>query len=135
MLQKHYHTKTSELISEFIQSQNGNIFTASDIINFFEQHNIPVNKTTIYRNLEKWVQAEILAKHKTMITDGFVYQVKKSNCDEHIHFQCSNCGSVIHLENKKTTTYLKSLSSDFNLQIDFSSSLLNGLCPKCKTRK
>lgn len=134
MLQKSYHTKTSDLIAQFIQTKMDHGFTAAELSAFLKKNGVDVNKTTIYRNLDKMTESGKLAKRKSMVADGFVYQTaeEENHCAEHIHFQCSKCGSVIHLSDKKTERYLKSLSDDLGLQINLNLSSLNGLCQKCR---
>ena len=51
----------------------------------------------------------------------------------HIHFQCEKCGAMIHLSDRLTADYLKSVSENFGFKVDFSLSSLNGLCEKCRT--
>lgn len=135
MLQKSYHTKATEAISEFITSMRDHSFTAAELADFLKEHGLDVNKTTIYRNLDKLTENGTLIKHKSQVNDGFIYQEASTSCDchEHIHFQCSKCGSVLHLSDEKTADYLKSISETLGLEIDTTSSTLNGLCPKCRT--
>ena len=136
MLQKSYHTKTTDLISQFIQTKIDRGFTAGELSAFLKEHGVNVNKTTVYRNLDKMTENGQLVKHKSMVSDGFVYQASEEecNCDEHIHFQCCKCGSVIHLSDKKTSEYLKSISEELGLQINLNLSSFNGICQKCRTQ-
>ncbi len=136
MLQKTYHTKTTDLISQFIQTKVDCSFTAGELSSFLKEHGVVVNKTTIYRNLEKMTESGRLIKHKSMISDGFVYEAaeEENHCAEHIHFQCCKCGSVIHLSDKKTEEYLKNLSEELGLQINMNLSSLNGICQKCRSK-
>ena len=136
MLQKSYHTKTSDLISQFIGLNLEKGFTAGELSDFLKSNGVEVNKTTVYRNLDKMTENGQLIKHKSMINEGFVYQAVEEvhHCEEHIHFQCCKCGSVIHLDDSKTAEYLKSISSELGLKIDLNLSSLNGLCQKCRTQ-
>lgn len=136
MLQKLYHTKTSDLISQFIQTKDEIGFSAGELSAFLKENGVIVNKTTVYRNLDKMTESGKLIKHKSMISEGFVYQTaeEKNHCDEHIHFQCCKCGSVIHLSDEKTSEYLNSISKDLGLEIDLHLSSLNGICQKCKSQ-
>jgi len=136
MLQKSYHTKTTDLISQFIQQNQENGFTAGELSEFLKQNGVTVNKTTVYRNLDKMTENGQLIKHKSMVTDGFFYQTadEDHHCAEHIHFQCCKCGSVIHLSDCKTAEYLDSISKLLGLEIDLHNSALNGICPKCKNQ-
>ncbi len=137
MLQKSYHTKTSGLIAKFIQTKMERGWTAAELSSFLKENGVNVNKTTVYRNLDKLTQDGRLIRRKSATSDGFFYQTaeEESHCAEHMHFMCSKCGSVIHLSDKKTERYLKSLSDDLGLQINLNLSSLNGICPKCKKKK
>ena len=131
-----YHTKTTELISAFIKSNLEKSFTASDLADFLKDHGLNVNKTTVYRNLDKLTESGQLIKHRSSINDGFLYQSQaEKHCEEHIHFQCRTCGSVLHLDDKLTHEYLSSISKTLGLEIDLSNSTLNGICPTCRNQK
>lgn len=134
MLQKSYHTKTSDLISQFIQTKQEVGFSAGELSTFLKENGVIVNKTTVYRNLDKMTESGKLMKHKSLVSDGFIYQTveEENHCAEHIHFQCCKCGSVIHLDDEKTSEYLHSVSKDLGLEIDLNLSSLNGICQKCK---
>lgn len=136
MLQKLYHTKTTELISQFIRENMERGFTAGELSSFLKENGVSVNKTTVYRNLDKMTESGRLIKHKSMLTDSFVYQNAddEGHCEEHIHFQCCKCGSVIHLSDEKTSEYLKSISEELGLQINLNLSSLNGICQKCRAK-
>ncbi len=133
MLQKSYHTKTSDLISKFIQAKIERGFTAAELSAYLKENGVEVNKTTVYRNLDKMTESGKLIKRKSMASDAFVYQTAEEDghCAEHIHFQCCKCGSVIHLSDKKTSQYLNSISKELGLQINLSLSSLSGICPQC----
>ena len=136
MLQKSYHTKTADFISQFIQTKVACGFTAGELSAFLKEHGVTVNKTTVYRQLEKMTESGSLVKHKSPVSEGFVYESAggENHCAEHIHFQCCSCGSVIHLSDVKTAEYLRSLSETLGLQINMSLSSLNGICRKCSGR-
>ena len=132
-MQKSYHTKTSDLIAQFIQTKMDHGFTAAELSTFLKENGVDVNKTTVYRNLDKMTESGKLIKRKSMASDAFVYQTAEEDghCAEHIHFQCCKCGSVIHLSDKKTSQYLNSISKELGLQINLSLSSLSGICPQC----
>lgn len=137
MLQKSYHTKTTDLISQFIRDNQETGFTAGELSEFLKMNGMIVNKTTVYRNLDKLTASGELFKQKSHIADGFIYQAtnKDRHCEEHIHFQCCKCGSVIHLSDEKTAAYLDSISKKLGLEIDLHLSSLSGYCNKCRNLK
>ncbi len=137
MLQKSYRTKTTDVIMQFIQQNHEKGFTASELSAYLCAHDVKVNKTTVYRNLDKMTENGQLIKQKSLVADGFVYQTAEQShhCEDHIHFQCCRCGSLIHLSDEKTAEYLRALSDDLGVLIDVHVSSLNGLCPQCRTQK
>ncbi len=137
MLQKSYHTKTADLISQFIRTKMDCGFTAGELSTYLKENGVSVNKTTVYRNLDKMTENGTLMKHKSAVSDGFVYQSseEENHCAEHIHFQCCKCGSIIHLSDEKTSEYLKSISEDLGIQINLNNSSLNGICNKCRNQE
>ena len=72
MLQKSYHTKTTDLISQFIHKKQETGFTAGELADYLRENNVNVNKTTVYRNLDKMTEKGQLIKHKSMVSEGFV---------------------------------------------------------------
>lgn len=111
-------------------------FTAGELSEYLKKNDVLVNKTTIYRNLDKMTEKGLLIKHKSVVSDGYIYQTveDENHCEEHIHFQCCKCGSVVHLDDKRTSEYLKSISSELGLEIDLHLSSLNGICQKCRNQ-
>ncbi len=136
MLQKVYHTKTTDLITQFIQLKVEQGFTANELSEYLKANGVDVNKTTVYRNLDKLTEKGQLIKHKSLISDGYLYQTSQdqNHCAEHIHFQCCKCGSVVHLSDSKTKEYLASISKELGFQIDLHLSSLNGICQKCRAQ-
>ena len=47
MLQKSYHTKTTDLISQFITQRQEKSFTAGELSEYLRANGVDVNKTTV----------------------------------------------------------------------------------------
>lgn len=137
MLQKSYQTKTTKCIQQFLTEQRLKNFTASDLRAFLLAHGCNVNKTTVYRNLDKLVAEELIIRHKAPNADGFVYQFagEEKSCAKHIHFQCEECGEVQHLEDASVAEFFVNLANKQGFAIDFTQSSLNGWCEKCKQKR
>ena len=76
---------------------------------FLRSHGLEVNKTTVYRNLDKLAASGHLVKHKSPVSDGYIYATadEESHCCEHIHFRCRECGAVLHLSDSATADSLR----------------------------
>ena len=97
---KAYHTKTKDLIIEYIEQNRDRRFRAAEIYSYLLEQGQQVNLTTIYRNLDKLEENKLLMKYKTAENDCATYQYVEphGNCHEHLHMQCRKCGKIIHLE-------------------------------------
>ena len=62
---KAYHTKTKDLIIEYIEQNKDRRFRAAQIYAYLLEQGQQVNLTTIYRNLDKLEENKLLMKYKT----------------------------------------------------------------------
>ena len=87
------------LLNEFKHETN-----AISVINLIKRLDSKINKTTIYRVLEKLEDDGTL--HSFLDSDGIKWYAKCSSCtksehnDIHPHFQCTDCGKIdcLHIE-------------------------------------
>lgn len=90
---------------------------------------IPVNRVTIYRILDRLIDEGII--HKIVNTDGAMKYALCHNCTmthhhNHVHFSCQKCKAVTCLEGVEPTF---KLPSDYKIQeVNFT---VSGLCPNC----
>ena len=103
--------------------------TAISVINLVKRLNSKINKTTIYRVLEKLEDDGTL--HSFLDSDGIKWYAKCSNCtksehsDIHPHFQCTDCGKIdcLHIEVK--------IPEIPNRKLTASQILIQGKCEAC----
>jgi len=113
------------LLNEFKVSS-----VAISAITLIERLSSKLNKTTIYRVLDKLEEDGVL--HSFLGKNGYKWYAKCSNCsvsehhDAHPHFQCSECGKVDCLS---TTNIL--IPQIPNRKVDISQVLLQGKCENC----
>ena len=69
---KQYHTKGREIIQSYVCAKKSTRFCASDIMEYLREHDITMNQTTVYRNLEKMTEQGTLIKTKN-VSDGCCY--------------------------------------------------------------
>ena len=103
--------------------------TAISAITLIERLHLKMNKTTIYRVLEKLEDDGFL--HSFLGKNGLKWYAKCSGCssaehhDVHPHFQCSDCGKVDCLS---TDVLIPTIP---NRTVDVSQILLQGTCEEC----
>lgn len=87
-----------------------------------------LNKSTIYRNLDAFINSGIL--HKAYISENIAYYELSHNCGHvlcHPHFTCTNCHRTFCLRNN--TPPLAKTPHGFDIHRQ--QVLLEGLCPDC----
>lgn len=136
-MHKNYHTKTGQLIEEYIRNNAEHSFSAAELHNYFEEQGISINMVTIYRNLDKLTENSLLIKYKSASSDAYLYQYagNEGGCHKHLHMQCKECNKVIHVENEAAEKLVNQLSDEYGFNIEFSSSSLSGVCRDCKNRQ
>ncbi|MBP1841644.1 Fur family transcriptional regulator [Formosa algae] len=103
--------------------------TAISVIALVEQLHSEMNKTTVYRILNKLEDDGIL--HSFLGKNGHKWYAKCHNCsssvhqDIHPHFQCINCGKVECLDINVQIPNIP------NRKVEVSQILLQGKCEDC----
>jgi|SRR5574344_985788 len=137
MQTKEYQSKVGKLILSFLQTQKDKAVSVNDIASFLEQNNVKTNITTIYRRLEKLVDEKKVITHSSEDCKKalFQYVADDEDCMHHLHIQCSNCSKIIHLDSKEADDFVKSIAKKNGIEIDFSKTILYGLCDDCRKNK
>ncbi|MGB0256604.1 MAG: Fur family transcriptional regulator [Flavobacteriaceae bacterium] len=118
-------TKSLELVLNEFQS----LTTAISVIDLIKKLNSKLNKTTIYRILEKLEDDGIV--HSFLGKNGIKWYAKCRNCsksnhsDVHPHFECIDCGKIDCL-----TVEIK-IPSIPNREVRSSQILFQGICESC----
>ena len=119
-------TKSIEvLLNEFKMSSG-----AISVITLIERLSSKINKTTIYRVLDKLEEDGVV--HSFLGKKGLKWYAKCDGCsltdghqDTHPHFQCLSCGKVDCLSINVLIPKIP------NRKVDISQVLLQGKCEKC----
>ena len=103
--------------------------TAISVINLIKRLDSKINKTTIYRVLEKLEDDGTL--HSFLDSDGIKWYAKCSSCtksehsDIHPHFQCTDCGKIDCLPMEVHVPKIP------NREVTASQILIQGKCEAC----
>ncbi len=118
-------TKSVETIIKTFKNSS-NAFSVVDLVNRYKKE---MNKTTIYRILDKLEQDGVV--HSFLGIDGLKWYAKCNDCshqhhaDTHPHFQCQLCGKLDCLDTDISIPTIP------NRKIDFAQVLLVGRCDDC----
>jgi Fur family ferric uptake transcriptional regulator len=132
-----YQTKNRQMILDCLKENKDKTVSVSDIIEYMDNQGCAVNKTTVYRYLDKLVADEAIMKYVVDKGEkaGYQYVDKNSHCSEHLHLQCAHCGRVIHLDCEFMTEIAEHIRKDHGFQIECKDSILYGICNECSKER
>jgi Fur family ferric uptake transcriptional regulator len=118
---------------DYLERNRERTVSAGDILAYMTEQNCPVNKTTIYRYLDKLTADNILMKYVADKGEKSGYQLvgNDSGCHEHLHLQCTKCGRVIHMNCEFMEEITKHIEEHHGFKLSCGNSILYGLCDKC----
>lgn len=131
-----YNTKSRKYILEFLKNNRDTTVSVSDILEYLSGKGISVNFTTVYRYLSKLTLERKVIKITDESGQRAVYQFTghKTDCDEHIHIQCTECGKLEHIECDFMEHIKNHLYEGHGFTIKCDGSILYGICADCKIK-
>ncbi len=131
------NTRSKALILQCLQDLGGNHVTAEELSDMLKEKNTPVAKSTLYRFLSQLEQDGLVKKYFMGENSGACYQFvgENSDCHEHFHLLCRQCGEVTHFENPSLEQLIKNLDSTNDFLIDIKDSPFYGTCRTCTKKR
>lgn len=134
MRPEEYKTQTGTIILDYLQSNRNKSVSAQDIAAHLKKCGNEANITTVYRRLDKLVAEKKVLSHSSDDGKKNLYQYTAGDeCLNHIHFQCTSCKKIFHLACKEEKGFTKHIEKEHGLQIDFTRTILYGLCAECRS--
>lgn len=98
-----------------------------------KEKNTPVAKSTLYRFLSQLEQDGLVKKYFVGENSCACYQFvgNSTDCHEHFHLLCRQCGEITHFENPSLERLIKTLDSANDFSIDIKDSPFYGTCTTC----
>ncbi len=136
-MKRTYKTKARELLIAHLENHPEQRFTAREIYDAVCDGKVLINRTTIYRNLERLCENGELMRFKEPNQDAWYYQysAEHDHCDRHMHAQCSVCGKVFHLDNPFADDFAEKMLKEYGLAISPADTIILGSCSKCRCTK
>jgi Fe2+ or Zn2+ uptake regulation protein len=131
-----YKTKARQVLIDFLKGNPNNRFSAREIYDHIKKDAETLNRTTVYRNLDRLCEQGVLVRYKEPNQDAWYYQYSEDHqhCNEHMHAQCSECGKIFHLENEFVDEFEKNIESVFGISINSEKSIIIGKCKDCSDK-
>jgi Fur family ferric uptake transcriptional regulator len=136
-MKSEYKTRSRNAIIEYLKKHADTRFTARDILNAINSGGEELDRSTVYRNLERLVNEGSLVKYKEADVNATCYQYSEQHgsCHDHMHAQCKGCGKIFHLDNSVLGNASKKIKSEYGIDIDYGKTVIIGVCDKCKKKK
>ncbi len=134
LMKTEYKTKSRNKIIEYLKKNADTRFTARDIYNAINEEGDELDRSTVYRNLERLYKEGRLVKYKEADVNASCYQYSEEHgsCHEHTHAQCSSCGKIFHIDNDVLEETAEKMKSEYGIDIDYGKTVLIGVCKDCK---
>lgn len=123
------YSKQRESIYDFLY--NSKEHPSAEIIYASLKEDIPaLSLGTVYRNL-KFLEEQGRIQRVASVKNMERYDAR---VDEHAHFLCDSCGSVIDLDELNLNTLKDSLNLSKDMAISKFSLSINGICKNCQEK-
>jgi Fur family ferric uptake transcriptional regulator len=128
-----YNTRQGGLLFEYFSSLGDRHVQVNEIAEYFRLRKETIGLTTIYRHLEKMVNAGLIRKYSLNEGESACYQYinHTKECGEHFHLKCENCGTLIHLECKSLEKIKRHILKKHQFRINTLKTVFYGQCKNC----
>lgn len=134
--QMKYKTKNRDWIERYFAAHADERARAKDIYEKMTADGLSINMATVYRNLDRLEEENVLKAYKTAGEDEKFYQYMRPgmDCGSHLHLMCSRCGRIIHMDIGLMNEISEYVINEYGFTIDCGHSVLAGLCRECQMK-
>jgi Fur family ferric uptake transcriptional regulator len=111
----------------YIFSQH-NHFDADQLIDDMKRAGLPVSRATVYRTLNKLVDAGLLRR---LDVGPRMFYEHDYGYPQHEHLYCQTCGKMIEFQNSAITDVIRDVCREHNFQSSGHSFIIRGTCAEC----
>ena len=124
-----YNTEQKKLLLEFLEKNHDSAYTIEEISNELKAKGASVGKSTVYRLMTKLVEEKRVKRQLASGSRKAVYRiVLNEHCHNHLHLQCTECGRVLHLDEKTSDELLSTVKRLKSFAINEDDTVLMGRC-------
>jgi len=131
-----YNTSSRGRILEFLKHNSTRAVGVQEIHESLSREGNVMSITTVYRFLEKLSEEGQVMKYNERNGMRAVYQFVEKNhgCDAHLHLQCTECGTIEHLDCGFMGEIARHVLAEHGFKIQCKGSVIYGLCAKCLSK-
>lgn len=130
-----YKTRQHDELLRYMRASAGQHITAADVCEHFRGCGHTIGTATVYRQLEKMVDAGLVTK---FIIDGtspacfqYVGDAHEDGEETCYHCKCESCGKLIHMHCDEIPELHRHIRSEHGFVIDPMRTVFYGLCADC----
>lgn len=132
-----YQTEQKRILLDFLKANSESAFTIEEIAAELAKtkNGTPPAKSTLYRLMTRLVEEKRVRRQAGEKGRQFVYRIiADEHCRSHLHLQCTECGKILHLDDKLSDRLLQSVKKSSNFAVSEEDTVLMGRCADCKWR-
>ena len=116
---KTYKTEGRKKIMDILRQSGGVPLSVPQIEGKLQEGGSPLNKTTIYRYLDKLEDSGDVVKYAGDEGRKALFQLvdRKHRCDQHLHLKCVECGALLHLDGPPMSTLAEQVYTEHGFMI------------------
>ena len=131
-----YNTEQKRALLELLKKNCDRAYSIDSIVDMLNDSlgSSAPGKSTVYRLMTKLVKDGRVKRFVKGQTRGFVYQIiKNDHCHYHLHLKCTECGRLLHLDEKTSDELLEKVARVQNFAVSEDDTVLFGRCAYCKS--
>lgn len=127
-----YNTEQKKILLEFLEKNHDNAYTIEEISTELKAKGASVGKSTVYRLMTKLVEEKRVKRQLASGSRKSIYRIVfDEHCHNHLHLQCTECGRVLHLDEKISDELLNTVKKLNAFAISEEDTVLMGRCAIC----
>lgn len=131
-----YHTRQAQEVAAYLRARPGEHLTAAELCAAFAAAGAPVGKATVYRQLERLVEAGVVTRYTVDGVSGSCYAYTGPDAEAETapcyHCKCQQCGALFHLHCDEVEQLRRHLLACHGFALDPRRTVFYGLCPACQ---
>ena len=129
-----YMTRQRKLLMRFMSEHADENLSAGEIYEGLKNSNISLS--AVYRNLRQMEEeGRVTRITRTGNRESFYQYVATEKCREKMHLVCRYCGRAEHLSDEDEEEFINNLSMHRMFSIDLSSTVIYGMCYRCRCER
>lgn len=131
-----YKTKNKKALLDFLEKNSKEMLSINEIEEKLKKEKIIIPKASLYRNILKLEDKNMLLINLRENGEK-EYQLIKSECKSHIHFNCVKCKKLFHIDCKEMDEVKNHIKDEHGFFMDSMKTIISGICEDClkKERK